>query len=99
MAVVVGVRVEEEGRWSVVVLEPIISTGWMPDVCSTMGVVEAPEPRIRGVLGERVWPAIMNWDWEFVVRVCPSTTTGAGFGVSSRIGGEATGVVVTTAEP
>ena len=95
---VVGVRVEV-GRCRVVVLEPITSTGWMPDVCSITGVVEAPEPRIRGVLGERVWPAIMNWDCESVVRVCPSTMTGVGFGVLSRICGETTGIVVTTGEP
>ena len=75
---VVGVGVED-GRFSVVVLEPIRSTGRMPDVCSTTGVVEAPEPRIRGVLGERVWPAIMYCDCEFVVRVCPFMMTGVGF--------------------
>ena len=56
---VVGVGVVEAGRSSVVVLEPTIRTGWEPDVCSMTGVAEAPVPRMRGVLGERVWPAIM----------------------------------------
>ena len=55
----VGVGVVEVGRFSVVVLEPTMRTGWGPDVCSMTGVAEAPVPRTRGVLGERVWPAIM----------------------------------------
>ena len=55
----VGTGVVEVGGFSVVVLEPMMRTGWGPDVCSMTGVAEAPEPRTRGVLGERVWPAIM----------------------------------------
>lgn len=58
-AVGVGVGVVEGGRSSVVVLEPMTRTGWGPDVCSMTGVAEAPVPRVRGVLGERVCPAIM----------------------------------------
>ena len=75
---VVWVGVEDR-RFSVVVLEPMTSTGRMPDVCSTTGVVEEPEPRIRGVLGERVWPAIMYCDCECMVRVCPFMMTGVDF--------------------
>ena len=55
----VGVRVVGVGWVSVVVLEPITSTGWMPVVCSSTGVEDAPEPRIRGVLAARVCPASM----------------------------------------
>ena len=54
---VVGVGFVGVGRFSVVVLEPMTSTGWMPDVCSMTGVVEVPEPRTRGVLAESVCPA------------------------------------------
>ena len=57
--VVVGTGVVEGGRFSVVVLEPTMRTGWGPDVCSMTGVAEAPVPMTRGVLGERVCPAIM----------------------------------------
>ncbi len=100
MVVAVGVGVGVElGRWSVVVLEPITSTGWIPEVCNRIGVVEVPEPRTRGVFAESVWPAITYCDWEFVVRVCPFTTTGVGFAVFSRICGETTGIVVRTCEP
>lgn len=57
-AVAVGVEVGV-GRFSVVVLEPMTSTGcMMPLVRSMIGVLEAPEPRTRGTLGESVWPAI-----------------------------------------
>lgn len=89
----------EDVRCSVVVLEPMTSTGLIPEVCSMMGVVEELEPRTRGVLGVRVCPAIMYCDCAFVVRVCPSTTTGAGFGILSRTCGETTGTVVTICEP
>ena len=71
----------------------------MPDVCSTMDVVEAPEPRTRGLLAERVWPAISNCDCEFVVKVCPFTTTGVACGVLSRACGATTAIVVRTREP
>ena len=49
---VVVVGVVEGGRFSVVVLDPTIRTGWGPDVCRITGVAEAPVPRTRGVLGE-----------------------------------------------
>ena len=55
--VVVGVG-DEDGSVSVVVLEPITRTGWMPEDCRMTGVVEAPEPRMRGVLSSRVEPAM-----------------------------------------
>ena len=77
---------EEEGRLRVVVLEPMMSTGgWVPTAVSSItGVLEAPEPIMRGVLGERVWPAMMYWDCEFVVRVCPFIMTGVDVGGLSR---------------
>ena len=97
--VVAIARVEDDGRCSVVVLEPMMSTGLIPEVCSVMGVVEEPEPRTRGVLGNKVCPAIRYCDCEFVVSVCPSTTTGVGLGVLSRTCGETTGIVVRICEP
>ena len=50
----VGVGEEEMGL-RVVVLVPTMSTGLTPAVvCSITDVLEAPEPRMRGVLGKRV---------------------------------------------
>ena len=65
-------------------------------VCRITGV---PEPMVRGTFGERVWPAMRYWEFEFVVRVCPFTMTGMGLGGLSRACGETTGIVVTICEP
>ena len=56
---IVGVGIVAVGKVSVVVLVPMTSTGWMPDVWSITGVEEAPEPMTRGVLAVRVCPASM----------------------------------------
>ena len=41
-------------------------------------MVEVPEPRVMDEPGERVWPEMTYWDWEFGVIVSLFTMIGAG---------------------
>lgn len=88
------------GGGRVVVLVPMMRTGgWVPDAgCRITGVLEL---MVRGVLGERVWPARMYWDWGFVVRVWPFRMIGVGVGVGGLVSdcGDMTGSVVMSWEP